>query len=223
MIHQQRSKKILIYFFLLFMLGSINNISISEFKFPKIKNVNIYGLENTEIENLLRNIEALNLGNIFFLKKIEIQKIIETNSLIENYKIYKKYPKTLDIKIQKTKFLANINKDGKIFVIGSNGKLISKDLITELPFIFGNPDINEFLQIKKQIDQSKFEYSQIKSLFFFPSKRWDMELNNNIIIKFPKGNINNILQSVHQFLEDNNLQNIKVIDARIKNQIIINE
>ena len=223
MMHQRKSKKILIYFFLLFMFGSINNISINELNFPKIKNINIYGLENRESDTLLKNIESLSLGNIFFLRSNEIKNLIEKNSLVENYKIFKKYPETLDIKIKKTRFLAKINNDGKIFIIGSNGKLIKNDNIRELPFIFGKPDIKEFLKIKKNIDQSNFTYDQIKNLFFFPSKRWDIELKNNIIIKLPNENITDSIESVYQFIKVNNSQNITVIDARIKNQIIINE
>ena len=223
MMHQRKSKKILIYIFLLFMFGSINNISINELNFPKIKNINIYGLENRESDNLLKNIESLSLDNIFFLRSNEIKNLIEKNSFVENYKISKKYPETLDIKIKKTRFLAKINNDGKIFIIGSNGKLIKNDHIRELPFIFGKPDIKEFLKIKKNIDQSNFTYDQIKNLFFFPSKRWDIELKNNIIIKLPNENITDSIESVYQFIKVNNSQNITVIDARIKNQIIINE
>ena len=105
------------------MFGSINNISINELNFPKIKNINIYGLENRESDNLLKNIESLSLDNIFFLRSNEIKNLIEKNSLVENYNILRKYPSSLDIKVKKTKFLAKINKEGKIFLVGSNGKL----------------------------------------------------------------------------------------------------
>jgi len=44
--HQRKSKKILIYFFLLFLVGSINNININNLKFQSIKNINVTGLEN---------------------------------------------------------------------------------------------------------------------------------------------------------------------------------
>ena len=57
----------------------------------------------------------------------------------------------------------------------------------ELPFIFGNPEINEFLNIKKIIDESKISHmKKLKIYIFFLSKRWDLELRNNIIIKLPQ-------------------------------------
>ena len=66
--------------------------------------------------------------------------------MVEKYTVYKNYPSTLEIKIIKTKFLAKINNDGRIFLVGSNGKLsMVNNYKNELPYIFGKPEINEFL------------------------------------------------------------------------------
>jgi cell division protein FtsQ len=58
-------------------------------------------------------------------------------------------------------------------------------LNNQLPFIFGNPTVIEFFKIKEIIDKSKISYSEIKKLYFYPSKRWDLELRDNTIIKLP--------------------------------------
>ena len=120
MMHLQKSKKILIYLFLFLIVSSINNPSLNSIKFDKIKNIKVLGLSNNENINLLDDIMNLNLGNIFFLNGKEISKIISSNSLVENYEIFKKYPYALDIRIERTKFLAKINNNGKTFVIGTN-------------------------------------------------------------------------------------------------------
>ena len=79
----------------------------------------------------------------------------------------------------------------QIFYLGSNGKFTKNDFSNnQLPFIFGNPEVIEFFSIKEIIDKSKISYSEIKNLYFFPSKRWDLELRNNTIIKLPNNNIN---------------------------------
>tara|TARA_Y100001958_G_C20947976_1_gene351704 strand:+ start:117 stop:422 length:306 start_codon:yes stop_codon:yes gene_type:complete len=99
---QRKSKKILIYFFLLIIVGSINNISIDNLKLQKIDNINILGLDKIEKKILLKEMKNLNLENIFFLNPNTIKKTIELNPSIENYEIIKKYPNSLDIKIKKT-------------------------------------------------------------------------------------------------------------------------
>ena len=224
MMHQRKGKVILIYFFLLILIGSINNLKINKFNFKKIKNINISGLNEVDNLDILNDIKNINLDNIFFINQNQINMIMNKNTLIENYNIFKKYPSSLEIKVEKTNFLARITQNGKTFLIGSNGKLSSDhNSIIKLPYVFGKPDIKEFLKFKKIIDKSSIKYSNIKNLYFFQSKRWDLELKNNVVIKLPKDHIKNSLEDVFIFINENKFKNIKVVDARVKNQIIINE
>tara|TARA_B100000900_G_C20579910_1_gene717058 strand:- start:1390 stop:2067 length:678 start_codon:yes stop_codon:yes gene_type:complete len=222
--HQRKSKKILAYFFLLVIVSSIGNNSINNLKFDKIQNINVSGLNEKDNQKLLNEIRNLNIDSIFFINKNKISKLINSNPLIERYKVFKKYPSTIDIKVEKTKFYAKINNNGKTFLIGSNGKLISNILFyDELPYIFGNPNIEEFLKFKKIVDQSKFSYDQIKDLYFFPSKRWDLKLKDDILLKLPNEYTNEILNHLYEFIENYDGKDLNIVDARIINQIILNE
>ena len=215
----RKSKKILIYFFLLLLVGSINNINLNTLELQNINEINIVGLEVEDKSSLHQKIKNFNLNNIFSISKIDLINEIESNSIIEKYSIFKSYPSSLDVHIEKTKFLARINKNGQIFYIGSNGRFIKNDFLNnQLPFIFGNPKVDEFFGIKKIIDESKISYAEIKNLYFFPSKRWDLELKDNTIIKLPNDNVNHAINLAIKFLDDN-----KFIDARIKNQIILDD
>ena len=221
---QRKSKKILIYFFLFLIIGSINNLSINEIKFSNITDIKILGLGTENNNFLLEKINNLKLENIIFIKKNKLDNIISSNSLVEKYDIFKIYPSSLYINIQKTKFLAKINRDGVNYIIGSNGKLSYSEAYKEnLPFIFGKPKIEEFLRFKEVIDISKIEYKEIKNLYYFETGRWDLELKDNLIIKLPENDIKNSLELVFEFLNNENFSNIKEIDARIKNQIILND
>ena len=224
--HQRKGKKILIYFLLLLLVGSIYNEKIDRFKFEKIKNINVLGLGQNDNQVLLYSIIDLNLGNIFFINKKNINKIINSNTLIHDYEIFKRYPHSIDVNVKRTKFLAKIKYNNKIFLIGSNGKLSPlkhKDKNNYLPFIFGKPEIDQFLKFKQKIDDSKFNYKDINNLFFFSSDRWDIQLKNNLLIKLPSKNIKKTLDLVSDFLIVNNNNSIKVVDARIHNQIILDD
>ena len=216
---QRKSKKILIYFFLLLLVGSINNINLNTLELQNINDINIVGLEVEDKSSLHQKIKNFHLYNVFSISKIDLINEIESNSIIEKYSIFKRYPSSLDINIEKTKFLARINKNGQIFYIGSNGRFIKNDFLNnQLPFIFGNPKVDEFFRIKKIIDESKISYTEIKNLYFFPSKRWDLELRDNTIIKLPNDNVNLAINLAIKFLDGN-----KFIDARIENQIILDD
>ena len=220
--HQRKSKKILIYFFLLILVGSINNNSINNLRLEKVKKINIFGLDENDQKIILYNLNNLDLKNIFFINKKSFQNIIENNSLVEDYNIIKKYPYSIDINIKKTNFIAKINKNGKFLLVGNNGKLSNNNNSgIELPYIFGNPEIEEVLELKKIIDQSNIDYSQIKSLYYFKSKRWDLKFTNSIVIKLPEKIEKETLDKISIFLKNIKLENKEIVDARIKNQIII--
>ena len=222
--HLKKSKKIIFYFFILIGISSINNIQLKNLKFDKIKNIYVSGLSKKENYILIKKIKNLDLKNIFFINEKEIINLIDSNTLIEKYEITKKYPNTINVKIKKTNFLAKIHNNGETFLIGSNGKL-TPDIYNNdnLPYIFGKPAIEEFLNFKKILDDSKFSYSEIEKLYFFPSKRWDLKLKNKILVKLSKNFTKNSLNNIFDFLENYNNDKISIIDTRVNNQIILNE
>ena len=222
--HQKKSKKILIYFLLLIFVSSIGNNAINNLKFRKIENINISGLDQKNNQILLNKLNSLSLGNIFFIDKNQIENLIKLNSLIERYVIFKEYPSTINIKIEKTNFLAKINDNGKILLVGSNGKLTQlENGYSELPYIFGKPSIKEFLKLKRIIDLSQFSYNQIKNIYFFPSKRWDLNLKDNVLLKLPNNITVDTIDYLYKFLENYGVENYTIVDARLNNKIIVNE
>ena len=67
--HQRKSKKILIYLFLLIIVSSISNNSINNLNLSKIHNIKISGLDPKDNQILLDKIKNLNVENIFAIKK----------------------------------------------------------------------------------------------------------------------------------------------------------
>ena len=222
---QRKSKKIFIYIFFFVFLGTINNHTIFNSNKFKIKNFQIIGLENNYKKELENNLLNSTKFNIFFVNKDYLKTILNSNSLIETFQVFKIYPSSLSIKIKKTKFLARLNINGVIFLIGSNGKFTKDFFLSDsetLPFIFGNPKVEEFLKIFYIINKSDFKYKDVKKLFFYKSGRIDLELKDDILIKLPLDNLENVLKKISQLIFNNQL-NKKIIDARVPNQIILYE
>ena len=206
------------------IISSTNNISLKNLEFQKVRNIEVSGLDEIENKLIIDQIKNLNLTNIFFINKAEINNLISSNPLIEKYQIFKSYPSAIKIMIKKTNFIAKINHNNKIFVIGSNGKLIPNNFQTsDLPYIFGKPEIQEFLKFKRIVDQSKFSFDEIDILYFFPSKRWDIKLKNNILLKLSNNSTMASLNYAYEFLKNNTTGKFTTIDIRINNQIILNE
>ena len=220
----KKSKKILLYFFLFLTIGTLNNKHANNFEFPKIDQISVSGL--TELENLeiLKSLEVYKIYSLFFLNKIKIKKLIDSNNHVEEFFIYKRYPSTLIIKLKKTKFLAYTNKNDKFYYVGSNGKLIIvKKKLKELPYIYGDLDINEFFRLRRIINKTNFRFEEIKNLFFFPSGRWDIETHSGILIKLPKFKLKESLNLYIQLLQESDTSNFKLIDFRQNNQVVVND
>ena len=206
------------------LLVSINNISLMNVSFPKISKIEINGLnldERKKIENIIYD---SNSKNIFNLDKKNLEKKINSINIIEHFEIFKNYPSTLKIFIEKTKILAQTKRNGFDYLIGSNGKLIeNKNFISELPFIFGDLDISEFFKLKNKIDSSLFEFSEISNLYLYKSNRWDIETRKGNLIKLPKNNIKEILDLYVRMSKEKKINEKTIVDFRQKNQIILNE
>ena len=182
---QQINKKIIFYISLVIILGTFNNKNLKNFDLPKINMVNIEGIEFNDNE-YLKIMNLIKLNNLLSIQKSQIKEILNSNNLIEEYEVFKKYPSSLEIRIEKTNFLASTNINGKNYLVGSNGKLINtKDYSQNLPFIFGNFETEKFLEFKNIILQTELKYNNIKNFYYFPSGRWDIEMNSGVLIKLP--------------------------------------
>ena len=222
--HQKKSKKILLFLFLFIFIGTINNKNLVHKNFFKVNEILIFGLDEEKKKRIIENLNFLKLNNLFYLNKVEIINVISANNIVESFSVFKRYPSSLDITIIETKFLAQLKKDGKNFYLGSNGKLIKAETIRQdIPFIFGEFKIDDFFQLKEVIDNSEFNFNEIKNLFSFKSGRWDMETNSGILLKLPKYDIKKSINLFLDLLESDKFNNINEIDLRQRNQIIINE
>ena len=221
---QRKSKKILIYFFLFISLGTLNHKDFYENNLIRLNQIIITGLDEENNNDLVNRLDYIRLNNLFILEKTKIIEIINTNPLIEKYSVFINYPSTLNIKIEKTMFLAKVNKDGKSFFLGSNGKLMeSSQIRNDLPSIYGDFNNENFFNLKKIIDESDISYEQIKNLFFFKTGRWDIETHEGLLIKLPKNRVEKSIKLLIEFLDQNKEKKLNLVDLRQYNQIVINE
>ena len=221
--HQQINKKIFIYLFIFFSLGTFTNKEFLNFSYPKINNYEIIGLSEFNNNQIHQDLFELKYENLFFLEKNKVLKIINNHKIVEKFFVFKKYPSNLKIKIQGTNFLAITQKKGLNFYIGSNGNLIKvENQKIDLPFIFGNIEIKEFLKLKKIIDSSNFDYKNIKNLYYFKSRRWDIETKNDLIIKLPLKKLEASFEILLKIYGNEEFKEFKIIDLRQHNQVILN-
>ena len=217
-----KKNKIIIYLLLLFILSttSVRFFETRNIYISKVNKINITGLINVDSSKILSELNDLFYKNILLINKEEIQKVINKYNIIEEYSIKKVYPSTINIDIKPTKLVARLSSNNQL--VGANGKIIIGNRNNEkLPYIFGEFNSEDFLNIKKKIEQSNFTFTQFKMLYFFPSNRWDILTYDNILIKLPRNNITKSLDLAHKIIISNDLKNKNFIDLRMNNNLIL--
>ena len=60
-----------------------------------------------------------------------------------------------------------------------------------------------------------------KNFIFFQIERWDLQLANDIIIKFSHNNIEDAIKKSIELLDHKDFENYNIIDLRIDGKIIV--
>ena len=217
-----KKKKIIIYLLFLLILSTTNGkfVVTKNSYSSKINQINIEGLSSADNAKIVSKLNNLIYKNILLISKDEIQMVINKFNIIQEYSVKKIYPSTININIIPTKFIARLSNNDQL--VGANGKLIEGKQNSEiLPQIFGEFDSLNFLQFKKITTRSKFTFANFKTLYFFPSNRWDILTYDNILIKLPQDNISTSLDLAYKIINNNNFKNINLIDLRVSKNLII--
>ena len=221
-----KRNKLLFYILLLILLSTIN-INVNKVQRPSIaavKKINVAGLSNYNNLEIEKTLNSILSKNIFFVKKKNLNEILDKNNLIQSTYIQKIYPNSISVSINKADFLAITNRENNKFIIASNGKLIPinevKLSFLKLPFVFGNVSIEYFINLKKIIDKSQFEYKDIDAFYFYPSNRVDIKTKDGVLIKLPHKNLSETLRMVNLIKKNDKFKNNKILDLRIVNHII---
>ena len=217
-----RKNKIIIYLLFLFILSTTSTKLINDQNklSSSISKINITGLSERKNLEILNNLNNILYKSIFVISKDEIKKILEKHNIIQEFSIKKIYPSTLKIEIKPTKFIARVSNNGQ-YLVGANGKLIEDRNNSELlPYIFGEFNSQHFLSFKQNIEKSIFSFSNLKTLYFFPSGRWDILTDNDILIMLPQEHLVTSLNLSKKLIDNENFKDNKFIDLRVTNHLV---
>ena len=209
-----------IYFIIVIFLTSINNYNLYNKKIFNIDRVEVNGFsekKNIMIKNEIKNI----LGkNIFLIKKNYFKKLFNRNDT-KDLIIKKVYPNKLIISFIPSKPICIILLKDRKIILGDNGKKLNIEKIEKkLPKVFGSEDFDNILKVVNMLKLSKLDYDEIDEIVFFKSGRFDINLKDKTLIKFPIRYTKETVNYSSYLLNDKRFVNSKVIDLRLENRMI---
>ena len=191
------------------------------FKVNEIKIKNNILIKSEEIDDKLRKIYG---KNIFTVKSNDILEPLKKIDFLETVQVKKKYPGTIIIRVFETVPAGFVYKNNKEYLIDSSSNLISftdKNKFGSLPNIFGKNAENNFIKFLNRLKDNSFPQKKIKKFYFFEIGRWDIELGNDKIIKFPYQNIDEAIKKSIELINRKDFESYNVIDLRVPGKIIV--
>ena len=190
------------------------------FNIQKIEITDNYLISDQKIKPHLKNLYG---QNIFFVKYESLKEILNEIDLINKIEIKKKYPDTIKVKIYEESPIAILNKKNKKFIIMESSKLIPFTEIKpfkNLPTVFGEKSEIHLTDFIRNLQNAEFPISRVKNFYFFKIGRWDIQLKNEQVIKFPFKNVNEAINQSIQLMNRKDFVKYKIIDLRISGKII---
>ena len=225
--HQSTSKyKLCLYLFFFIFSSSIFNFQIFENYEEnfRLKTIKINGLSSDEKKKVETELSNFLNTNIFNLKKNLILEKLNKFNFLENIYVSRIIPSSININLSKTDIIGKTVVNGKVFYIGNNGNFIDSDQLLEeknIASVFGNFEIREYLNLLKILNENNIDIRNIEKYFFYKNKRWDLLFKDGLTLKLPSKKVDESMKIYKKLLDYNNLINIKIIDLRVNNQIIL--
>tara|TARA_B100000686_G_C16632977_1_gene885758 strand:+ start:191 stop:877 length:687 start_codon:yes stop_codon:yes gene_type:complete len=206
--------------------NKLNLISEKKNKFFEIKNIIIENNLLLKKDLLAEKLNPIYYENIFFLKRKDVENLLKDIDFLKEIEVKKKYPNTLIVKIFETKPLAILFKDKTRFLLDTSSNLIFLEdnmNFDQLPSVFGDDAENNFLHFFHQLQNNNFPIFDVKNFYYFQIGRWDIQLSNNKIIKFPHNNTKEAIKESIELLNREDFKNYKIIDLRVGGKIIVEQ
>ena len=206
----------LIAIFVLLKFPSLLNNSF------QIQNVIIEGSEKSNISEIENNVTEFK-GNLIGLNFNSIKEIVESSEWVKRASIKKVLPSTLKINVTENDPYAIYFQEGKSFLIDLDGSIITEINLNnyedDLLFVRGENSPELLEQLIRDISITFPNLTQtLEEVEFIEKRRWNLKLNNKLLVKLPDENIQQSLKNLKQLFEEQEVMesNIIEIDLRIQ-------
>lgn len=191
-----------------------------------LKDIYVTESGNAPLDRRIKKL-CLNKGSGLFIKSTsEVFEDLIKNPWIKNLTLHKGMPDKISINVCYKKAIAIFQKKSKFALIDNEGNHIEfidiKKAKLKLPLVIGtnaNVKANDILTVLSSYPNI---LTRVKVLSYIRERRWDVILNNGIIVKLPEDGIAKALDSVDTILRQTsiNRSSLCAIDLRVQDKVI---
>ncbi len=137
------------------------------------------------------------------------------------------FPGQLIVSIEEAKPLAIYRDEkGNDFVLANNGEILY-DMVAQhnrhLLLVEGDEVMQHAPEFIQKIRRIPYIYAHAQKIMFVGKRRWDLTLDNGVVIKLPEHNYGNALDILHKLDKDKKILNHRIarVDMRIDGRVTI--
>tara|TARA_B100002051_G_scaffold273595_1_gene312725 strand:+ start:1674 stop:2351 length:678 start_codon:yes stop_codon:yes gene_type:complete len=223
-----KKKKSFFLWLVILVFLTTYNLDLSETKIGSlfnIKKIEIYGIENSNKEEIQKKINEFNGKNIILTSDEQFKSIIDASNFIKAIEIKKVYPDEIKIIIKEFSPIGIfIDEESVEYILLEEGKIIDKSenkQIRGLPLVYGKNASKNFFTFYKSLEATSFDTKLVKQFNYFDSNRWDMILKDDRLVKLPSVNYEKSLKEFLSIYTKESFKKFKVFDFRVSNELIV--
>ena len=225
-------KKLYKIIILLITLIFLTTYNPNEFNaFPKKKNF-FFKIKNIEVTNnyiikkkeIVEKLAHIYEKNILFIERNDLEGPLKSIDFLDKIEVKKKYPNTIIIKVFETKPIAILFKKSQKYLLDSSSNLVTFSenmFIDDFPSVFGEGAEQDFIKFYNLLENNNFPKEKVKNFYYFQIGRWDLQLLNDQIIKFPGNKITGAIKQSIELLARKDFGNYNIIDLRVHGKIVV--
>ncbi len=191
-----------------------------------IEDVKVSGNDETSEIEILQLLGLDGTTSLVALNADAARQKIVNLPWVQNVEVRKVYPRTVVVKLKERKAYAIWQHGSELSLIQKDGSVIAPlrdNKFAKLPLFVGRDAETAAASIDDQFAKWPDVRSHVKAFVRVAGRRWDLYLDNGVIIKLPEDNIDGALARLTKLDKDENLlqRDIAAVDLRLDDRTAI--
>ncbi|ACM27042.1 cell division protein FtsQ/DivIB [Agrobacterium rhizogenes] len=191
-----------------------------------IEDVKVSGNDQTSEIEILQLLGLDGTTSLVALDADAARQKIANLPWVENVEVRKVYPKAIEVKLTERKAYAIWQHGSELSLIQKDGSVIAPlrdNKFAQLPLFVGRDAETAAASIDEEFANWPDVRSHVKAFVRVAGRRWDLYLDNGVIIKLPEDNIDGALARLTKLEKDQSLlqRDIAAVDLRLDDRMAI--
>lgn len=191
-----------------------------------VDNILVQGRNYVPSKQMLDTVRVYPGDPLITIEPEAIRERVEALSWVKTAIVQIRYPDTLFVKVDERQPLALWYMNGDVAVIDEQGVVLTRDNLAEfrdLIIVSGDSANEKASDILAYLTAEPEIYARLKVAALISNRRWDLKLNNGLIVHLPEADVGLSLSRLAKAHQDSELleKDIVSVDARHEDRLII--